>query len=172
LRRSYVVIVCFQDQRSNFLSGLPCENSTMRPLGSLTAHPIKGAAMVSTSARASPHVVLVLLVGPTAAQQHEHEGLLSTRASYPRRAFGAFAVLLHELEPAIISIEGNRGLQVADMQGTVSEAGRTGSLMTTRSAPQPVIDPPTSAAKYSPPVFVSHQPAAWLSSANPTPRAR
>src|SRR6056300_1503566 len=39
-----------------------------------------------------------------------------------------------------------------------------GSSMISKSAPRPVIDPPTPAAKYSPPLLVSHLPFALLSS--------
>ena len=44
-----------------------------------------------------------------------------------------------------------------------------GSSIMSKSAPLPVIEPPTPAAKYSPPCEVSHLPAAWLSARSSTP---
>jgi hypothetical protein len=87
------------------------------------------------------HVLLVLLTLRPAAEQHEDEIVLGTRAREPDNAAFALAVLLDDLQPAIALVEGDRLIEVRHMQRAVGErrdhragqASRTAS--STRSRP-------------------------------------
>src|SRR4029077_10331751 len=68
------------------------------------------------------HVVLALRAIGSAAEQNQHEpGAVIISMSHPYGARGTLSVLLHDAEPAIALIEGNRLIEIAHMQSAVGE---------------------------------------------------
>src|SRR6056300_1404013 len=95
-------------------------------------------------------------------------GSFSDRINLPVKSSSAHLVITTTIEPPgckrCLGPDTYQSYALSIADSDIESCSVCGSSIISKSAPRPVIDPPTPAAKYSPPWLVSHLPFALLSS--------
>ena len=92
----------------------------------LSLSPARGA---SAALGWMPLWLLGLPAAGTAGDHHEDEVVLLTRLSQPDDAMAMIAALMHHRHAAELAVEGDAGVEVADMEGDVGEGRRHGTSL-------------------------------------------